>query len=231
MPTSQDPIEKLVDNVQEVERLLEIHGQLAGDSPGRKYNVEVLNKSAIVLLVACWEAFIEDLADDCFEHLINASKKSDSIPSKVKSLVARKLSDSPNDLDVWQLAGRGWRRALAQHKQTILEKYTGRLNTPKPDQIDRLFLELLGVPRLSSKWRWHSVKPEKNRERLEKLVTLRGSIAHRVSAAESVKKVTVTHYLDFIYRLSVKSSNVLAAHLKKQVNSAPWPSYRYKKTR
>jgi hypothetical protein len=45
----------LVSNVVEVESLLKIHRKLTGPGPGRRH-VEVLNKSGIVVLVACWEA-------------------------------------------------------------------------------------------------------------------------------------------------------------------------------
>src|SRR6266404_6762364 len=46
-------------NCADVDRLLEIHADLAGPAPGRKFGVEVLNKSAVVLICAFWEAFVE----------------------------------------------------------------------------------------------------------------------------------------------------------------------------
>ena len=53
---------KLFDeNVKEVRNLLDIHRKVAKKTPGRKYNVEVLNKSGVVLLVACWESYVEHL--------------------------------------------------------------------------------------------------------------------------------------------------------------------------
>jgi hypothetical protein len=60
-------------NRKDVERLMEIHGDLAGDTPGRKHGVEVLNKSAIVLMCAIWEAYCEDLAAEAVEHLVRIS--------------------------------------------------------------------------------------------------------------------------------------------------------------
>lgn len=40
----------------DVDRLLEIHENLGGTAPGRRRRLEVLNKSAIVLITAIWEA-------------------------------------------------------------------------------------------------------------------------------------------------------------------------------
>ena len=54
-------INSLKTNFQEIDRIIEIHGEISGSGPGYKHNVQVLNKSAIVLLLACWEAYIEDL--------------------------------------------------------------------------------------------------------------------------------------------------------------------------
>ena len=37
-------------NMEDIERLLELHTQEGGSEPGRRYGLEVLNKSAIVLI-------------------------------------------------------------------------------------------------------------------------------------------------------------------------------------
>jgi hypothetical protein len=59
----------------EVRRLLQIHGQLGGTGPGRRWGSEVLNKSAVVLLVACWEAYLEDLVTHAFDESLNRCDK------------------------------------------------------------------------------------------------------------------------------------------------------------
>lgn len=50
-----------LDNSDKVNRLLEIHTALTGTGPGYKHNVEVLNKSAIVLLVATGNHMLKNL--------------------------------------------------------------------------------------------------------------------------------------------------------------------------
>ena len=44
-------------NAADVSRLLEIHKYFGGDAKGRRFRLEVLNKSAIVLITAIWEAY------------------------------------------------------------------------------------------------------------------------------------------------------------------------------
>ena len=68
---------------------MEIHTKIAGPTVGAKHNVEVLNKSAIVLLVACWEAYVEDLAGVSFRLLLRRAKRPDAFPSKVSPSLPR----------------------------------------------------------------------------------------------------------------------------------------------
>ena len=84
----QPPLKQFLQNLAEVERLLEIHSQVAGAGRGRKHNVEVLNKSAIVLLVACWEAFIEDLAAAGLAALVDGPADHAAVPPAVLERVA-----------------------------------------------------------------------------------------------------------------------------------------------
>jgi hypothetical protein len=44
-------------NLTEIDRLLELHALVGGKTKGRRRGLEVLNKSAIVLITAYWEAY------------------------------------------------------------------------------------------------------------------------------------------------------------------------------
>src|SRR5689334_11482036 len=107
--TQDKHIVALVENVTEVDRLRKIHSQITTKGPGRKHNVEVLHKSGIVLLVACWEAYIEDLASGALEHMIARSKNHDVFPQSVLERVA----SAHSGVKAWDLAGDGWKTALA----------------------------------------------------------------------------------------------------------------------
>jgi hypothetical protein len=55
-------------NLKEIERLLALHTMVGGKTKGRRYGLEVLNKSAIVLITAYWEAYCEDIAAEAGRH-------------------------------------------------------------------------------------------------------------------------------------------------------------------
>jgi hypothetical protein len=225
-----DPIQKFEANIREVKRLLEIHKSLSGGSPGRKHNVEVLNKSAIVLLVACWEAFIEDLATAAFDFVLANATDHKAFPNDVLALSSRRLKAAEDNREVWRLAGAGWRDVLVSHKAELFKDHIGKLNTPRPKQIDTLFGSLLGIPNLSTRWRWHNVRSEKNITRLNNLVELRGSIAHRVAASKAVRRKTIEDYLWFIYRLATISSNRIRFFVFTRTKLYPWASYTFRNT-
>ncbi len=222
-------IQNLLLNLKEVKRLLEIHTEVAGSAVGRKHQVEVLNKSGIVLLSACWEAFVEDMASSAFDFMLSKASDHNSFPTNVLTLASNNLKKANDDRRVWELAGSGWRTVLQNHKAEVLDKYVGKLNTPRADNIDKMYEQLIGVPKLSDSWTWRGTSPVQSRQRLSDLVTLRGSIAHRVSTGASVRKSIVIQNTEFIQRLAVISSNTVALFVNDTVGEFPWVRYSFRR--
>jgi hypothetical protein len=224
---ASDPIQGFEANILEVKRLMQIHRQLGGATPGRKHNVVVLNKAAIVLLVACWEAFIEDLAASAFSSMLAHATVPDIFPPDVLTHASRDLKAAVDHREVWKLAGAGWKTVLQAHKNDLFKEYIGKLNTPKPKQIDGLFSALIGISSMSQSWSWKAMPPASAVEKLIRLVELRGSIAHRVAATKTVRKADVSDYIRFVYRLAVKSNNRTLAFIYARTKQRPWPTYRF----
>jgi hypothetical protein len=228
---ASDHIQALEENIAEVKRLLEIHKGLAGNTPGRKHNVEVLNKSAIVLLVACWEALIEDLAEAAYSALLAQAKDHTVFPFDVLTLASKPLKEDNDNRKVWDLAGEGWKKVLHDHKEAVFKQYIGKLNTPKPKQVDALFQALLGMPSISSNWHWKRMSAANAVKALEDLIELRGSIAHRVQGTKSVTKASVSRAMKLIYCLSVITSNRVRTFVYAKTKKRTWPSYKFGETK
>jgi hypothetical protein len=224
IPISELPshLGRLVRNLQDVTRLTEIHTQLSGKSPGRKHGVEVLNKSAIVLLVACWESFIEGLATNSFDALLKRARTPQVFPNKVLALSGTELKQQPNDTAIWTLAGHGWRSVLQAHRDEVLERHVGKLNTPKPEQINSLFECLIGLKDVTRCWSYRRMTPNLAARKLTELVVLRGDIAHKVTTSASVQKATVKYYIDFIGRLAGLTSNRVGGFVEERTHHLPW---------
>ena len=220
-------IENFKQNLAEVERLLTIHSQISGDAPGRKYQVEVLNKSGIVLLSACWEAFVEDLVSAAFDFMLSNAIDHTKFPDKVLTLASNSLKKAPDDRRLWDLAGEGWITVLETHKQKTLDNYIGNFNTPRAENIDKLYHQLIGLPQLSSHWKWPGMSAEGANKKLSDMITLRGSIAHRVATSNTVRKSVVTDHVGFVHRLATKSNNRVAEFVEESVGILPWDIYKF----
>jgi hypothetical protein len=223
-------IVNLLSNVSDVERLIEIHAQLTGAAKGRRHNVAILNKSGIVLVVACWEAFVEDLAVSAFDWLLARADSPAAFPKKVLTLSSKELREAPDANRVWELADGGWRTVLERHRDTAVRKSAGKLNTPRVKQVDELFSDLLGISTLSSSWKWHNVTNDEIKGRLEGLITLRGEIAHRVATSRSVLKKDVVAAIELVHRLAICSSNVVRQFLLMRGKGEPWQAYDYSRS-
>lgn len=141
-------------NKEDVDQLWKIHEEFSGSGPGRKYDVEVLNRSAIVFITACWESFVEDIAKESFDSLLKNAPNALAIPLKVRDFATKVIFEQKDSRRIWDVADSGWQSVLIAHKNATLEKWLGNFNTPKTAQVDALFEELLGVTSISSNWRW-----------------------------------------------------------------------------
>ena len=201
-------------NCEDVRRLMTIHSSIAGGTPGRKYGVDVLNKSAIVLITAFWEAYCEDLAAEALAHLVANCEDASDLPKELKKRVLDELVGQAHELAPWELAGEGWRTVLTDRLERLQAQRNRRLNTPRAVQIDELFVTTLGISKVSKSWYWPGVSSEMARRKLDRYVELRGSIAHRGSTTGSVTKYRVNDYLSLVKSLVGKTGGRVNGHLK-----------------
>ncbi|BCO36449.1 MAE_28990/MAE_18760 family HEPN-like nuclease [Mycobacterium heckeshornense] len=210
------------ENCGEIDRLLEIHGDITPEGRGRKWKVEALHKSAFVLLTAFWEAFCEDLAAEALNHLVKHSTTANGLPSELKKLVAQELKDDLHDLAVWRLADDGWRAVLSSRLTKLQAERNRRLNTPKTSQINDLFKSAVGVENVAKAWYWPGMRASAAAKKLDAFVTLRGEIAHRGSAATSVTKQQVTDYYNHVKRLTTRTEARVAQVITTSTGAPPW---------
>jgi hypothetical protein len=140
------------ESCHDVDRLLEIHSQLGGSGQGRRYQLEVLNKSAIVLITAIWEAYCEDIVAEGIEHLVTHSTNASALSKGIKKPIAKELKADLNELAVWQLADSGWKAVLQSRLTQMNQTRARNLNTPKSENLKVLFSEALGIEDISKTW-------------------------------------------------------------------------------
>lgn len=211
-----------VENQEDIEQLWVIHEDYAGEGRGRKHGVEVLNRSVIVFVTAIRESFIEDLAQEAFDYLITHASDSSHIPQKIKNHIAAAVLNQKDPDRVWEVADLGWKQVLASHKSAVLEKWVGNFNTPKTEPVNKLFDQLLGIPALSNNWHWKGVSPKKAAEKLDKFITMRGDIAHRLRHGKPVGKGDGFNYLMHVISIAFHTEFAVGDHLARVTGTYPW---------
>jgi len=184
-------------NAKDVKRLLQIHADIGGDAKGRRYGLEVLNKSAVVLITA-------------------------DLPKELKKRITAEVEADKNELAMWDLAGDGWKtRARARLVSLTIER-NRKLNTPKSGQIDELFASAIGLLDISSSWKWPKMSAAKARDKLDHYITLRGEIAHRGAAAAKVNKTDVTNFFRHVEKLVRLTGGKANSYVKASTGKALW---------
>ena len=215
--------EALQNNLKDIERLLDLHKQIGGTKPGRRHQLEVLNKSAVVLITAFWEAYCEDIAAEASEHLVGNSLSADKLPLELKKQIAAELKGDKNEIGVWSIADTGWKAYLTSRLDELRKKRNWDFQTPKTANIDKLFQSALGIQNISGNW---NVSPKlsvsQTQTKLDKYVSLRGSIAHRGKHSKSVTKAEVEDYLYVVERIASKTGGVVNRHVRVATGKKLW---------
>ena len=205
--------------LKEAEQLVRLHEEFTGGERGRRHaKYDVLSRSAVVLTIAAWEGFMEDLVQEAATIVEESAKGPSALPGNVsESMISYfhqtqnwgRLSDTTKR-GIWGFAGRGWRKRYneyVQHKVTALA-------TPSPDKLRRLFSATLGLANLHRNWhagRWgsdHYIK------KLTSLLTLRHKIAHGNISERVVYKTRATEGIRLIRQLAGWSGQAVDAHVQ-----------------
>lgn len=210
-------------NMKDVYRLLELHTKTGGDQKGRRYGLEVLNKSAIVLITAFWEAYCEDIAAEAVAHLVAHAVSAEALPKKLKLEIANELKAEKNELAVWQLSNNGWREYLRKRLDKIRLDRNRDFNTPKSQGIDKHFEREVGVVAVTSSWKFGRRNSEQCKVLLDEFVSMRGDIAHRGAQLKPVTRKNVTDYLSLVEALAARTGGKVKNQLRSVTPVPLWP--------
>lgn len=227
-----DHVGALLVNNHSLSVLLDLYQEIQTSGSKRakeKKQMDVLLYSAIIMMVASWEAFVENTAVNAFDALITKAKSPKDFPKKVLTLIASSVKESRHEHRVFDLAGDEWRKVFREYRDEVLSKHIGRFNTPKADNVKALFRDLLGIEDITRHWQWDDYDPKTILEAVDDLVSDRCEIAHtaRLEAALDLRKV---HFYSItIFHVSAITSNRVMEYVKNLTGAAPWALVRFGK--
>ncbi|MGW4249076.1 HEPN domain-containing protein [Nocardia sp. NPDC004722] len=136
-----------------------------------------LNIAAVVFIVTAWEAYVEDLVDDAASQLGMDIESFDELPNRVKSVISEGIRKNPPTWNPANIVEDGWRDVVYDNAHRRIKG--GAFNTPKAENVDRLFYDTIGMKCVSDSWHWQGVKHGEPAKLLNRTIEIRGAIVHR----------------------------------------------------
>lgn len=198
-------------------RLVEIHEECTGAAAGRRRGYDALNRSAIILAVAAWEGYTEDLLEAAVGRVVRYMKAPSQLPQSVREAMIAHLHEaegwtkltSSSKASIWGLTGDGWRTAYISYARAKI----AALHTPDHKNLRKLYASVIGLPDISALWgarRWTAADYV---TRLDALLLLRHRIAHGAIGAETVGKTKAANAVALIERLAGWTDKAVVSHL------------------
>jgi len=182
------------------------------DGKGHKNNIL---RSAIVLMVASWEQFVEQLAENSVITLVKRLRSSEPIPEGVKQSIAiyyvKENRSNKRDFSksVWQIADRGWKSAYVQYSKDL----TSKINSASSETVINLYENILGIRDVTSSWNFNALTPEDCSNRLDDLVNMRHDIAHGANnRASELTDNYVNNLIEFITHIATQTRETVRNH-------------------
>ena len=203
---------------REIQDLLKIHAKMEGEQSGqagrRPDRLQVLHRAAIIMITACWEAYLEILFREAFKYLLDHSNNPQEMPSVMIKYACNKIKENKDTSFVWKFAGNNWKDMLKQYANEKLDKF----NTPSTAKINDLF-KYLGLIQLSNCWKWQNMNDQKAVSKLDYYINIRHEIAHGQRSDDlQLNKTHVEDYLNHVERLIDETEKEVKKYVEKQIN-------------
>lgn len=143
--------------------------------------INVLLKSSIVISVAYWERFVEDLIVYGCKFIAKGLRNPQDLPTIVKESLACYIVPDKKDNNkkafsdsVWSFSGEGWVCQYISYSNFL----TKSLNTANTQNVKELFWKVFGIRDVFVDWITPYPTPEENIDSFNSFIKKRHEIAH-----------------------------------------------------
>lgn len=201
----------------DAERLIEIHEETTGLQAGRRFNFDALNRSAVILSVAAWEGFVEDLLKHGAKFFAQRLEGPSALPENVRdAMIAQMHADGgwaklteKSKRGIWSLSGSGWRAAYLRYASERIRA----LNTPNYENLNKLFASVLGLSDFAQNWGAKRWSKQAYVTKLDEVLLLRHRIAHGALGNETVGKGRAKSAIALVRRAAGWTSHATDTHV------------------
>ena len=176
---------------------------------------DVLFRSAIVLMVSHWEAYVEDICEEALDHIVTNISDHQKLPKELKKQVAKEIKNSLNENEAWELADHGWKNYVRKRMEYFRQERNRSFNTPKSENTKIFVMKILGIEEICECWAFDSKDSAIISKQLDALIEIRGEIAHRGRIGKKLDAKFITEQNAFLRKLASKTGGRINKHVKK----------------
>jgi hypothetical protein len=213
------PLHSFLETYLEANQLLLIIDDLEENNVHNYQQKEqAIYKNLIINLSACFEVSLNTILKYATEHLLNNLDNAQKLPNSLKIRISSNLNKSKDDREIWKISGDGWKEEVNKNFEILKNKF----NSPRPENIDKLFHKSLGLKKVTNTFHWDDKTKEESIKILNYFLDLRGQITHHYKIEDSIDKSDIPIYFNFLYCLGTCISNYVRDHLINLTNVEPW---------
>lgn len=199
-----------------VDELIGIHARLRNGA-GRRHKQEALYRAGVVLSVAAWETYVEELLRVCYSVIETDSN----------AVGGGGTTPIP-----------GWARHAFSLRRVDLTNSLKQFNTPNSDQVAKLMGQWIGFDPISSwtwKWKGNSWSSGQVKARVDNWLSIRHGVAHGGGLPENItwlhdpngrRRLTLQHLKDcreIFQHVAAQTDAATCVHLQTHFGIAhPW---------
>lgn len=187
----------------DVIKLIETHTSFSQNKRGRK-NLGHLTRSAIVMLCAAWERYNEDLLLESIQYICTNLHDVHLLNKEIKKTISAKVKEDKNEIKPIELAGHGWKTLWHNYARAETEL----LNTPKSENLNKLFKKYLGIVDYSMIWKNNCASE------INDFVKERGDIAHNGNRASYIRMNSLKKYQDLVVENVMEIDSVMSGRVQ-----------------
>ena len=187
--------------LSDVKRLISHHKSI---NTGRgNPQLGFITRSATFMLCAAWEQYIELVLGECAVKMTETYDSLDKFPKSVRTYFITYIREIKDESLALKLCGNGWKDVYRKK----LEEELGGFNTPKSENINKIYERYLGLSDLSASWSCGSTE-------IDRFVRARGDIAHKGSGAKYVRFNDLLQYQDIVKKSAIETDNKLVDYFQ-----------------
>lgn len=216
LPEAQKNRQLRVDDVIIMANIIDDMRNFDVEQPNRKK--ALICHNLVLHEVLLLETFIEEIVIEAQEFLLENVQDPQELGFDVLMPVSNDLVQRKDKRSIWNIAGNKWKECLRAHRKTLTDGF----HTPRPDNVDALVLETIGLKSISKSWRWQGAPNTMVIKKINDVITMRGAIAHHHLSAPKINFGRLVNKVMFSRRACEITANEIRAHVFKVCGKYPW---------